>query len=116
MSIVKDSVKIKQALLKRLQEIYPSDKGQGYIGAKVIQDATERNFKITAGCLSRYFAGKTTKSILSEEQIIWLCIRYGIPVQLVVGRITNYDGKIGIEIPKYNESESLKLLKQIFNG
>jgi len=84
MSIVKDSTKIKQALLKRLQDVYPSDKGQGYVGAKVIQDASERKFKITAGCLSRYFAGKTNKSILSEEQIIWLCVRYGLPVQLIV--------------------------------
>jgi hypothetical protein len=116
MSIVKDSSKIKQALLKRLQEVYPSDKGQGYVGAKVIQDASERNFKITAGCLSRYFAGKTNKSILSEEQIIWLCVRYGLPVQLIVGRVVINDNKIGIEIPRYNESESLKLLKQIFNG
>ncbi|MFY8248207.1 MAG: hypothetical protein ACOVJ5_00720 [Gloeomargaritales cyanobacterium] len=116
MSIVKDSSKIKQALLKRLQEVYPSDKGQGYIGAKVIQDASERNFKITAGCLSRYFANKTNKSILSEEQIIWLCVRYGLPIQLIVGKIVIDNNKIGIEIPRYNESESLKLLKQIFNG
>ena len=116
MSIVKDSSKIKQALLKRLQEVYPSGKGQGYIGAKVIQDASERNFKITAGCLSRYFANKTNKSILSEEQIIWLCVRYGLPIQLIVGKIVIDNNKIGIEIPRYNESESLKLLKQIFNG
>lgn len=116
MSIVKDSSKIKQALLKRLQEVYPSDKGQGYIGAKVIQDASEINFKITAGCLSRYFANKTNKSILSEEQIIWLCVRYGLPIQLIVGKIVIDNNKIGIEIPRYNESESLKLLKQIFNG
>lgn len=116
MSIVKDSSKIKQALLKRLQEVYPSDKGQGYIGAKIIQDASERNFKITAGCLSRYFANKTNKSILSEEQIIWLCVRYGLPIQLIVGKIVIDNNKIGIEIPRYNESESLKLLKQIFNG
>ena len=116
MSIVKDSSKIKQALLKRLQEVYPSDKGQGYVGAKVIQDASERNFKITAGCLSRYFANKTNKSILSEEQIIWLCVRYGLPIQLIVGKIVMDNNKIGIEIPRYNESESLKLLKQIFNG
>lgn len=116
MSIVKDSVKIKQALLKRLCEIYPSEKGQGYVGSKVIQDAKERNFTITAGCLSRYFASKTTKSILSEEQIIWLCVRYGLPVQLIVGKVVVNEGKIGIEVPKYNESNSLKMLKQIFNA
>lgn len=116
MSIVKDSSKIKQALLKRLCEIYPSDKGQGYVGTKVIKDAEERNFKITPGCLSRYFAGKTTKSILSEEQILWLCIRYGIPVQLIVGRVVVKENKIEIEVPKYDESNSLKMLKQIFNA
>lgn len=115
MSIIKDSTKIKEVLLARLKEIYPSDKGQGYVGSKVILDASERGFKITAGCLSRYFAGKTDKSILSEEQIIYLCTRYGIPLQLVVGKIVVKDDKIATEVPRYDELNSLKMLKRIFN-
>ncbi len=116
MSIVKDSAKIKETLLARLKEIYPSEKGQGYQGNKVILDASERGFKITAGCLSRYFAGKTDKSILSEEQVIFLCVRYGIPIQLVVGKIvSDKDGKISTVIPKYDELAALKMLKLIFN-
>lgn len=114
MSIVRDSKKIKEVLLTRLCEIYPSSKGQGYVGSKVIKDASERNFKITAGCLSGYFASKTTKSILSEEQIIWLCIRYGIPVQFTIGVNTIVDNRIVTEIPKFNEVNALKMLKQIF--
>ncbi len=116
MSIVKDSSKIKEVLLERLKAIYPSDKGQGYVASKVIQDAKERGFVITPGCLSRYFSGKTHKSILSEEQIIYLCTRYGIPIQLIVGKIyANSDGLISVEVPKYDELKALKMLKLLFN-
>lgn len=115
MSIIKDSTKIKEVLLARLKEIYPSDKGQGYQGSKVIQDASERGFKITAGCLSRYFAGKTDKSILSEEQVAWLCYRYGITIQIVVGKIVvDAEGKISTVIPPYNELAALRMLNQVY--
>ena len=101
MSIVKESTTLKKALLDRLKELYPSNNG-GYKGALVIQDALERKFKIAPEQLSRYFSEKAQKNTLSENQILWLSIRYGIDVRLKV------------EVTKFDEANALHKLKLIF--
>ena len=101
MSLVKDSVLVRNKLHDRLKELYPTNLGYGFKNAEVIKDATERSFKIAPEQLSRYFGDKP-KNGLSESQIIWLCIRYGITIKLQVDK------------PHFNELEALKKLKLIF--
>lgn len=120
MSLIKDSSVLKEALLKRLKELYPTNVGYGFRNNVVVKDANERDFKIAAEQLSRYFSDKTTKNSLSEAQIQWLCVRYGIPVFLTVGVpvVMEKDSKLVIEnvIPKFNEGNSLERLKKVYNN
>lgn len=102
MSLVKDSKVLKKHLHDRLKKLYPSNVGYGFKNSAVVLDATERKFKIAPEQLSRYFSDKPQKNTLSEAQIIWLAIRYGINFQLI------------ITSPEFNEAEALKLLKKIF--
>lgn len=102
MSLVKDSKVLKKHLLDRLKELYPSNVGFGFKNSVVVLDASERRFKIAPEQLSRYFSDKPQKNTLSESQIIWLAVRYGINIQLL------------ITSPKFDEAESLKKLKLIF--
>lgn len=102
MSLVKDSKVLKKHLHERLKELYPSNVGFGFKNSAVVLDATERKFKIAPEQLSRYFSDKPQKNTLSENQVIWLAIRYGISIDL---RIIS---------PKFEEAEALKKLKLIF--
>ena len=113
MSIVKDSDRLKEELLKRLKELYPTNVGYGFKNSAVVKDASERGVKIEAGQLSRYF-GKGKKNILSEEQLLWLSYRYGIFIQLSIGTPIIRDNKIYFEVEKFNEAKSLQILKLIY--
>lgn len=113
MSIVKDSDRLKEELLKRLRELYPTNVGYGFKNSAVVKDASERGVKIEAGQLSRYF-GKGKKNVLSEEQLLWLSYRYGIFIQLSIGTPTIRDNKIYFEVEKFNEAKSLQILKLIY--
>lgn len=101
MDIVKNSKSIHAALLKRWEKL-------GLTSAAVIKDAAERGMTITKSGLSAY---KKHSKQLTQEQIIFLCLRYGIPVLLTVGNpvIVNNEVK-GYKIPEYNELECLKKL------
>jgi len=102
MSIVKDSKILKEAIRSRLKELYPSDLALGFKNSAVVKDASERGFKIAHEQLSRYFSDKPQKNSLSESQILWIAIRYGIDIKLVVNA------------SKFNELEALNKLKLIF--
>ena len=103
MSLVKDSKVLKKHIHDRLKELYPSNAESGFKNSSVIKDAKERGFKIDAGQISRYFNGKADQqNKLSENQVIWLAIRYGIHFELLIDK------------PKFNEAEALNKLKQIF--
>lgn len=115
MSIVKDSDRLKEELLKRLKELYPTNVGYGFKNSAVVKDALERGVKIEAGQLSRYF-GKGKKNILSEDQIIWLSFRYGINIQLAIGVPIVKDGKVYYEVSKFNEARALQTLKLLYGG
>lgn len=114
MSIVKDSTRLRTALHDRFKYLYPSNHKNGFKAESVIKDAGERGFKITASSLSRYVNGDVNKNSLSENQIIWLAYRYGIPVQLAIGKPVVKDDKVLFEIGPFNETEALKILKLIF--
>lgn len=114
MSIVKDSVTLRNVIHARLKKLYPSNSKIGFKQADVIKDAGERGFTISAPSISKYFAGDV-KNGLSEAQIVWLSLRYGIPIQLTIGNAyISSDNTIKYEVPEFNEAEALKLLKLIF--
>ncbi len=108
-SIIKDSNRIRTLLKDRLAEldIKPS---------QVIEDAKERKMPFTAASLSKYLNHGNIASTLSEENIVWLCLRYGIPINLFIGKPVMKDNKINFIVPKYNEEECLNNLKKVFNG
>lgn len=114
MSVIKEDKIIKEALLKRLKELYPSNIGFGFKNSLVVQDAAERCVKIAAEQISRYFSPKQQKNTLSEEQIIWLCFRYGITIRVNVGEPVVRDGKLYYEVPKFDEAKALQTLKQLY--
>lgn len=103
MSLVKDSKVLKKHIHDRLKELYPSNSESGFKNSSVIKDAKERGFKIDAGQISRYFNDKSDQqNKLSENQVLWIAIRYGIDIKLVINS------------PKFDEAEALKKLKLIF--
>jgi hypothetical protein len=116
MGIIKDSKRLRDILHERLKQIYPSNRGHGFVNIAVVKDAEERGLKITPETLSRYISGKKEKSNLSEVQITWLCFRYGIPIQLAIGKPIIENNKFVFVIPKYKESESLGLLREVFGN
>lgn len=114
MSIIKDSPKLKEELLKRLKELYPSNIGFGFKNNLIIKDAKERGIKIAAEQLSRYFSDKPQKNTLSEEQIIWLSFRYGITIQLAIGVPVVKDNGVVFEVPKFDEAKALHILNILY--
>ena len=48
------------------------------------------------------------------SEFIWLSIRYGIDVYLMVGTPKIEGGKLKIDLPEYNEKKALAKLKVIF--
>lgn len=113
MSIVKDSITLREMLVMRFKEIYPSDKYE-FNQSQVIKDAEERGFKIASSALSRYLKGDKKNSSLSETQIVWLALRYGVPISLQVGLRVVEDNTVKFVLPRYNESEAIKKLKMVF--
>lgn len=106
-SIIKDSKQIHSFLLQRMSELKLK-------AADIVKDAEERGFKVDSSSLSRYLKSGNVKGSLSEEAIIWLCIRYGIDLMLLAGTPKIVEGKLRIELPKYNEAVALAKLKVIF--
>jgi len=83
--------------------------------AEIVNDAAERHMKICPTRLSRYKNGK--KLGISEDQLLWLCTRYGIYIHFKIGKPVLVEGKVKYEITPYNELEALTMLKKLFpNG
>lgn len=114
MSIIKDSEKLKEELLKRLKEVYPSGSKFGFKNSMVVKDAQERGFKIDAGQISRYFSSKKQNNQLSEEQLVFLSFRYGIMLQLAIGVPVVKDDKVVFEVPLFDEAKSLLILNSLY--
>jgi hypothetical protein len=107
-SIIKDSTKIRTALQLRFKELNVTAKS-------VVEDAKSKNMIFTNASLSKYLNHGNIHSSLSEENIIWLCLRYGIPINLYIGKPTMKNNKVEFLIPLYNEQECITNLNKIFN-
>ena len=100
-SIVKSSKEIRKALLKRKKDLELSM-------TAICRDAQMRGVKIALPTLSKYLS-ESEDNNLSEESILFLCIRYDVPVELLVGIPSR-----GFEIvmPDYDETNALKEVKK----
>jgi len=107
-SIIKDSARIRTLLKERFAELKLTAK-------QVVVDAADRNMVFTNASLSKYLKHGNVASSLSEENIIWLCIRYGIPINLYVGKAIMKDKGVQFIVPPYNEQECLNNLQKLFN-
>lgn len=77
--IVKSNLDIKQKLLDKITQL-------GLTYSDVVEDAREKHGRrFTLAMLSRYFnmGGQLTCTI-SQQDIIWLCDRYGLDVKVSV--------------------------------
>jgi len=76
--IIKSNSLIKRRLLNRFDDL-------SLLNKDIVRDAEERGYRIQESCLSRYLTKppEVTGS-LSQEQILWLCMRYCVNVKLVV--------------------------------
>ena len=108
-SIIKDSARIRTLLKERFTELKLTAK-------HLVVDATERGMVFTNASLSKYLKHGNVASSLSEENIIWLCIRYGIPINLYVGKAVMKNKGVQFIVPPYNEHECLNNLQKLFNG
>ena len=96
---------LRKELLKRWKDL-------GLKPADIIRDARERGVKLYASQMSRYMKGE--KGCPCEQDLLWLAWRWGVRVQMVVGRAVVKEGKITFEVPPYNEEECLASIKKLF--
>ncbi len=108
MNLAKNPV-IREALKNRWSELDLKN-------ADVIRDASERSpeMKITYDRLSKWLKGSKLHN-LTDIQILWLCVRYHVPISINIGEPVLTDGKLTYVVPKYNELEALKTLKILFH-
>ena len=94
--IVKESKDIRSLLEKRFKEL-------SLTGREIVADANKRGQNIGTPALCRYRKSGNIKGTLSQEDIIWLCYRYGIGFNFV-----------SVYIEPYIEKDCLKRLKTEF--
>ena len=116
-SIIKESKIIRNHLDVRI------NKELNLTLSSVSKDAYSKGMKITVSDLSRYFGRDKKKpnkkendnALMTEEKILWLCLRYGIPISLTVGNLVlNKNGGVHFNLPIYNESTALDNLFKKF--
>ena len=108
-SIIKDSARIRKLIQERFHSLDLSS-------TQVVDDAAERGMAFTKASLSKYLNHGNIASTLSEENIILICTRWGITINLYIGNAVMEKDKIKFVLPKYNEEECLNNLKKVFNG
>ena len=109
MNIV-ENPKIHKELFKRWDELEMSS-------ADVIKDAEERGMIITPACISKYknmIKNGNAKGSLTLLQLVFLCTRWGIFLNINVGTLTLEEGKPLYVIEKYNELSCLRKLHKVF--
>ena len=96
--IVKSSVKIKQLLLIRFQELKLSF-------SDVLRDGMENGMKLNKSGLTRYFSqGEISGNSLTQFQILYLCVRFGISIQFKVEKV------------EYNQRECLRKVENLLKS
>lgn len=99
--IVKNSTRIRKLLSERFTELKLTN-------SVIVKDARARGREITDSSFGRFMNHGNVKSTLSQEDVVWLCFRYGIEIQLLIGSPTIVDGKIKLTVPPYNEELCIK--------
>ena len=101
---------IHEQLHKRWKEL-------GLKPSEIMRDAQERGMNIDGPRLSVYKnmlkTGKTNGG-LTFEQLVWLCVRYDIYININIGEPEIADGKVEYKVKKYNELRAIRRLKQVF--
>lgn len=101
---------IHEQLHKRWKEL-------GLKPSQIMRDAQERGMNIDGPRLSVYKnmlkTGKTNGG-LTFEQLTFLCIRYGIFININIGEPVIEDGKIEYKVMPYDELKCLRKLKLAF--
>ena len=105
--IIKESVRIRTLLKKRFDELELKSKD-------IVSEANNHDIPITEASLSRYLKGKSISNSLSQEAIIWLTRRYGVPVMLFVGKPLLNGSRLEFKLPEYDEKECLKNMKKFY--
>jgi len=102
-----ESSKLKKIIFDRLDEaqMRPTD---------LIKDAEERGMKINASSFSKYKKGE--KGGLTDEQILWICCRLDITINLNFGNATIDNNQIKWVIPKFDELKAIKNINKIFGN
>ncbi len=103
--IVKESTRIRKLLDKRFKELNLKSK-------EIVADAREKGMLITEANFSRYLKNKGLAGGLPQESIIWLTMRYGIPVTLLVGKPLLNGNRLELVLPPYDEKECIKNVKK----
>lgn len=107
-SLVKSNEKIRGAIIKRIEELKLSQHD-------IIVDAQIRGYKLPVDMLNRYLKHGDVRGSLREDQIIWLATRYGIYINMGIGKpIISDTNQIAYEVSKYNEEEALRALSIIY--
>lgn len=103
-SIVKDSSKIRELLKVRMNNL-------DLTYSAVCIDAQEKGQYITPDKLSKYF-NQDDRGGLTEENIVFLCFRYGILISLNVTRMEPFNEQKCIEITQklfpYEKNDNAK--------
>jgi len=82
--IIVNSTAIRTLLKKRFEEL-------SLTYTNIISDANSLgNTSITKSCLSIYLNNKDTVNQMTQENVIWLCIRYGVDIKIPVTYIKDY--------------------------
>lgn len=84
--------------------------------SEIVRDAKDRvpELKITSDRLSKWLSDKA-KSGLTETQVVYLCVRWHIPISINIGIPTiNGAGEISYVIPKYDELAAITNIKKVF--
>lgn len=107
-TILKASKTVHKVLVKRLEET-------GKTQAEICEEANELKCKITVSQLCNYIKNHGEKKYsLTETQLIWLCTRYGIELNLHVGKPHLIGDEIAYKVGEYNEGACLEKIKKIF--
>lgn len=106
-SVIKSNEKIRQAIISRVEELNLTHQ-------QIINDASEKGYKLPMDMLNRYLKHGDVRATLREDQIVWLATRYGIYINLKIGKPVNEDGKITYKVSEYNEAEAVRILNQLF--
>jgi len=117
MNIV-ENPKIHKELWKRWDELEMTS-------ADIIHDATERGVLITPARISKYknaikrdeegnIISTDFKGSLTVLQLVWVCTRWGITININLGTLTMKNGKPVFIIEPYDELAAIKKLHKVF--